>query len=205
MRFPLSLDVLLRLPRHPDWRYELIAGEAFLSPRPRPLGFLRPTEAAVPVALAHDAEVRAVETARDRAGLVALLLDVWADEDPYRSFEPDVREAELRRELERSVEGPDRLEGAVAVDTNGLCGCLLVTDSSPPTLVWLSVRLDVRGRGLATAMLKVVVDGLATGGEPELASYASAANVPSLRWHLACGFALTPDPLREILRRDGSA
>jgi hypothetical protein len=49
----------------------------------------------------------------------------------------------------------------------------------------------------------VVLDGLAARGEGELASHASAANVPSVRWHLACGFALAPDPLREVLRCDG--
>jgi hypothetical protein len=51
------------------------------------------------------------------------------------------------------------------------------------------------------ALLGVVVDGLAARGEPELASYASAANVPSVRWHLACGFELLPDPLRQVMRR----
>ncbi|MCP9491005.1 MAG: GNAT family N-acetyltransferase [Solirubrobacteraceae bacterium MAG38_C4-C5] len=205
MRFPLSLDLLRRLPRHPDWKYELIDGEAVLSSRPRPLGFRRPTDMAVAAAPKHDAEVRAVEATRDRAGLVTLLLDVWSDEDPYRSFEEDVREAELRRELERTVERPEELEGAVALDTHGLCAGLLVMGSGPPALTWLSVRRDVRGRGLATALLSVVVDALAARGEPELGSYASAANVPSVRWHLACGFALTPDRLRELLRRDGSA
>jgi GNAT superfamily N-acetyltransferase len=204
VRFPLSLDLLLRLPRHPDWKYELIEGEAWLSPRPRPLRFRRPTDVKVPAAPAHDADIRAAEATRDRAGIVALLMDVWVDEDPYRSFEEDVGEAELRREVERTVERPDGLEGAVAIDTHGLCAGLLVTGSSPPALAWLTVRRDVRGRGLATALLSVVADALAARGERELTSYASAANVPSVRWHLARGFELTPDPMRELARRDGS-
>lgn len=203
MQFPLSLDLLMRLPRHPDWRYELIEGEALLTPRPQPLGFRRSTDAALPAAPACEADVRAVETSGDRVGIIALLTEVWSDEDPYRSFEEDARDEELRRVVERSVERPDELDGAVAVDGRGLCACALVTPAAPPTLSWLTVRRDLRGRGLATALLGVVVDALAARGEPVLASFASAANVPSLRWHLACGFELAPDPLREALRRDG--
>jgi GNAT superfamily N-acetyltransferase len=149
------------------------------------------------------ADARAVDGARDRADLVELLMDVWSDEDPYRSFAEDVRREELRREVERSLERPEELEGAVVAGSDGLSACALVTPSSPPALTWLSVRANVRGRGLAAALLCVVLDGLAARGEGELASHASAANVPSVRWHLACGFALAPDPLREALRRDG--
>lgn len=199
----MSLDDFLRLPRHPDWRYELIEGEALLSPRPRPLRFRRPTDVAVPGVPVQDAEVRAVDEGRDRDDLVELLMDVWSDEDQYRSFEEDVRREELRREVERSLERSEELEGAVVADLEGLSACALMTPSSPPALTWLSVRANVRGRGLAAALLRVVLDGLAARGEEELASHASAANLPSVRWHLACGFALAPDPLREVLRCDG--
>jgi hypothetical protein len=48
MRFPLSPDLLQRLPRHPDWKYEMIEGEAWLSSRPCPLHLCRPTSLAVP-------------------------------------------------------------------------------------------------------------------------------------------------------------
>jgi hypothetical protein len=41
MTFPLSAELLSRLPRRPDWRYERIDGEAVLSPRPRPLHLRR--------------------------------------------------------------------------------------------------------------------------------------------------------------------
>jgi GNAT superfamily N-acetyltransferase len=201
----MSLDDFLRLPRHPDWRYELIEGEALLSPRPRPLRFRRPTDVAVPGVPVQDAEVRAVDGGRDRDDLVELLMDLWSDEDPYRSFEEDVRREELRREVERSLERPDELEGAVVTKLRGLSGAVLVMRSSPPALSWLSVRRGMRGRGLATALLSVVVDGLAARGEGELASYASVANVPSVRWHLACGFELISDPLRELARREDRA
>jgi hypothetical protein len=95
---------------------------------------------AVAGARMRDADARAVDGARDRAGIFDLLVDVWREEDPYRSFDESLREEELGREVERSLERPQ---------------------------------------------------------------HASAANAPSVRWHLACGFALAPDPLREALRRDG--
>lgn len=201
MQFPLSLELLHRLPRHPDWRYELVDGEAWLSPRPRPLGFVRSTAVPVPTAPTPGVEVRTVRTARDRAGVAALLVDLWSEEDPYRSFADDVRNAELQREVERAVIAPDALEGAVCLDARGLCACVLVTGSSPPALSWLSVHRDVRGRGLASAMLDIVLGAMARRGVRAVASYASAANVPSLRWHLARGFELTPDPLWELRSR----
>lgn len=200
MRFPLSLDLLTRLPRHPDWKYELIDGEALLSPRPRPLVLRRPTAVAVPAVLVSGADVRPIDTGRDRAGIVSLLLDVWTEEDPYRSLEERDRDAALRFELERTVERPGELDGAVAVDPHGLCAAVLVSSSSCPTLSWLSVRRDVRDRGLATALLGVVVEALAERGVSELESHASAANLPSVRWHLGRGFELAPDPLRAALR-----
>ncbi len=78
---------------------------------------------------------------------------------------------------------------------------MLVTGSSPPALSWLSVQRDVRDRGLASTMLGVVLGAMARRGVREVASHASAANVPSLRWHLARGFELTPDPLWELRLR----
>jgi L-amino acid N-acyltransferase YncA len=69
-------------------------------------------------------------------------------------------------------------------------------------LAWLTVRHDARERGLATALLRVIVETLSASGVEELASGTSAANVPSLRWHLTHGFQLAPDPLREAQRRD---
>jgi len=50
-------------------------------------------------------------------------------------------------------------------------------------------------------LLGVIVEALAARGERQLASAASAANLPSLRWHLARDFKLTPDPIYELQRR----
>ncbi|MDQ3632580.1 MAG: GNAT family N-acetyltransferase [Actinomycetota bacterium] len=203
MRFPFSVELLLRLPRHPDWKYELVDGEAWLSPRPRPLGFVRRTNVPVSGASTHAAGSCALEICRDRAAVVALIVDVWAHEDPYRSFDVDGRSADLRRDIDRSLLRPGSVDGAIATDADGPCACVLVTGSSPPALTWLTVRRDVRGRGVATALLRVVVGALAARGESVVTSHASAANLPSLRWHLARGFELTPDPVYTALRAQG--
>ena len=60
VRFPLSAELLHRLPRHPDWRYELLDGQAFLSPRPRPLLLRRGADIPVPD-VPIDIEVRVLD------------------------------------------------------------------------------------------------------------------------------------------------
>ena len=84
-----------------------------------------------------------------------------------------------------------------------ICAVVLVgtDDAGAPMLMWLTVRRDARERGLATALLRVVVETLSARGVDELASGASAANIASLRWHLTRGFQLAPDPIREAMRR----
>ncbi len=87
MRFPISPDLLQRLPRHPDWKYERINGEAWLSSRPRPLRLCRPTSLEVPAVTLNGAEIRTIDARRDRAEMTKLIMDVWVQEDPYRSLE----------------------------------------------------------------------------------------------------------------------
>ena len=198
MRFPLSPELLQRLPRHPDWKYEMIKGEAWLSSRPRPLRLCRPTSLAVPAVTLNGAEIRTIDARRDRSEIAELLMDVWVEEDPYRSLEDP--ETLLRAEIERSLEDPGL--GVIAIDEQGVCAVVLVPSTTAPALMWLTVRREARDRGLATALLRVVVETLSARGVEELASGTSAANVPSLRWHLTRGFQLAPDPLRDALRRD---
>jgi GNAT superfamily N-acetyltransferase len=197
MRLPLSPDLLQRLPRHPDWKYEMVKGEAWLSSRPRPLMLRRSTNLAVPAVTLSGVEIRTIDARRDRSEIAKLLMDVWVDEDPYRSLEDP--EATLQAQIQRSLEGPGL--GVIAIDEQGVCAVVLVPSTTAPALMWLTVRRDARERGLATALLRVVVQTLSAHGMDELASGTSAANVPSLRWHLTRGFQLAPDPVREALRR----
>ncbi len=138
MELPLSADQLRRLPRHPDWKYELIAGVALLSPRPRPLSFLRQTDRSVPSD--GGARARPVDDA-ERAGLAALLQAVWADEDPYRSLDP----ARDRGAADPGVRSRSRSTAVVSRGNSIEIGATLILDkaldergdltgdSSPPT------------------------------------------------------------------------
>jgi GNAT superfamily N-acetyltransferase len=204
LRFSMSFDAWRRLPRHPDWKYEMVKGEAWLSSRPRPLRLRRSTNLEVPAVTLSGVEVRTLDARRDRAEIAKLLMDVWIEEDPYRSLEDP--ESLLQAEIERSLNEPS-LAGIVAVDKGTICAVVLVgTDptggpAGVPMLMWLTVRREARERGLATALLRVVVETLSARGVEELASGASAANIASLRWHLTRGFQLAPDPIREAMRR----
>lgn len=191
MEFPLSFDLLRRLPRHPDWKYELIDGVALLSPRPKPLGFVRPT--ALPVASPGTGpSVRAI-TPAVRPAVAALLRSVWIGEDPYRSIAPPFGADELERHIEKSAASSGFV---VADDAGEVQACAVVQPTAPPTLAWVTVAPDARELGLGTNLLAAVCADLRARGEPLVASYASAANVASLRWHLSRGFELTPERLR---------
>jgi GNAT superfamily N-acetyltransferase len=204
LKFSVSSDsdALWRLPQHPDWKYEMVKGEAWLSSRPCPLRLRRSTSLMVPAVTLNGVEVRTIDARRDRSEIAKLLMDVWIEEDPYRSLEDP--ETLLAAQIERSLEEPGL--GVVAVDEQGVCAVVLVgtdaagADAGAPMLMWLTVRREARDRGLATALLRVVVETLSARGVEELASCTSAANVPSLRWHLTRGFQLAPDPIREAMR-----
>jgi GNAT superfamily N-acetyltransferase len=197
LRFSVSFDAWRRLPRHPDWKYEMVDGEAWLSSRPRSLLLRRSTSLEIPAVKLSGVEVRTMDARRDRSEIAKLLMDVWVDEDPYCSLEDP--ETLLQEQIQRSLEDPDL--GVIAIDEQGVCAVVLVPSMTAPELVWLTVRRDARERGLATALLAVAVQTLSARGVDELASGASAANIASLRWHLTRGFQLAPDPLREAMRR----
>jgi GNAT superfamily N-acetyltransferase len=198
LKFPMGPDAMHRLPRHPDWKYEMVRGEAWLSHRARPLSFLRSTSVAVEAAKHSDTQIRMIDPRGDRAQMIDLITTVWAQEDPYRSLEdPNTL---LRAEIERSLNTPSL--GVVVADAQTIYAAALVpcASANAPTLTWLTVRREARDQGLATSLLRVIVETLLTRGVQQLASGASAANVPSLRWHLSRGFQLAPDPLRDALR-----
>jgi len=204
MRFPLSAELLRRLPRHPDWRYERIDGEVWLSPRARPLHLRRLTALPVPQTRVN-AEVRELDVPSDRAAVAALLLDTWSDENPYRSLESPAEV--LGPEVDRDLDTAELGVVAVAVDSGAICAVALVHGqrSGTPMLTWLTVTRDARERGLATGLLRLITTTLRARGISELASTTSAANTPSLRWHLSRGFHLVEDPMREAVRATSAA
>jgi len=116
--FSVSSDVWWRLPRHPDWKYEMVKGEAWLSSRPRPLRLRRSTSLEVPAVTLSGVEVRTIDARRDRSVIAKLLMDVWIEEDPYRSLEdPEtLLQAEIERSLNEPSLGGEHREPALALD-----------------------------------------------------------------------------------------
>jgi GNAT superfamily N-acetyltransferase len=201
MRLAIPAEQFWRLPRHPDWKYEYVEGSAWLSPRARPLPLVRQMDIAVPATDIEGFDLRKLAPEGDRRAVASLLASVWAAEDPFCSFNDGQRERTLAAEIDRSLARCQL--GAVALaDSGEVCGAVLAESRNDdlPTLTWLTVRRGARDRGLATALLGVVVDALVAAGATRLASAASVANVASLRWHLSRGFELAPDPIREALR-----
>src|ERR1700678_1710279 len=139
-----SSDAMWRLPRHPDWKYEMVKGEAWLSSRPRPLHLCRPTSLAVGAVTLSGVELRTISASRDRSEIAKLLMDVWVDEDPYRSLEDP--KTLLQEQIQRSLEDPGL--GVVAIDEQGVCAVVLVPSMTAPELMWLTVRREARERGL---------------------------------------------------------
>lgn len=206
----MDFDVFERLPRHPDWRYEYWDGALHLSHRPRSLSLQRPTDPTPGPAGAGKTPVADLvplsDVGRERAA--AFLTAVWEDEDPYRSYADDRRSEILTAQVARTLDGEVHDASVVAVRGGVVVGTALVVQETwpererrSPVLTWLSVDWEVRSRGVATAMLTAVCERLAAAAEPVLFSACSVANVPSLRWHLANGFTVLPDPLRELQRR----
>lgn len=202
MQFPLELDAFIRMPRHPDFKWELFGGVCHVEPRPRTVALRRATDLPVP-AVAVEAEVRALDISRDRASVGVLLHEVWADSDLYKVL--DAPDDVLGPEIARSLDGSGAELGAVAVDGGAVCAVALVAHGRDEawTLEWLTVAARHRERGLATAMLAFLVGELRERGVGELRSGFSPSNRPSLLWHLSPhrgGFTLAPDPIREALR-----
>ena len=192
MQFSVDPETFHRLPRHPDWRYELWDGAvAHLSHRPQHLRLTR--SVAAPLVRGHGThpEVREPQTDAERDQVVSFLVSVWSREDPYRSFEdPDARaQADITRDVSASAlvvlaSAATAIEGAVVVTRDDR--------TSEPMLSSLAVSSRARRTGIATALLDSVLDHLTVVGIPTLRSAVSGANIASLQWHLSRGFTLDP-------------
>lgn len=179
MRLGFHGPAAQRLPRHPDWNYEIRGGELHVSYRPRPLQVERDLS---PV---HGGAAHPVtECARDDPDLWAFLWEVWSGEPPFLHFEdPDaVFESERGWALRHDTGWP----AWRVADGDEWIGAAL-TYAHPadgrPTLCWLTVHRAYRGRGAASALLAHLVDRAAGAGLATVRSEVSAGNRASLLWH----------------------
>jgi hypothetical protein len=220
IRLALPREQLRQLPRNAAYKYEVVNGQVFLTPRPRhyhALLDLRPVEADESVA---------VRPARpdDWEELVAVFAAAFRDVQPFGCLDEDTRKQAARSCLQRTATGGDgpRIESAsfvaVVPETGRPAGAILVTllpkgdpcawDSyswpAPPPedaiarrlgrphLTWIfAARV---GEGTGTALLAAAVRGLLGLGYTELASTFLLGNESSMLWHWRNGFRLLPYP-----------
>ena len=222
LRLPLALDEFHSLPRNAAYRYELVEGEAWISPRPKyyhaRLGLAGFTPAhAAPVA------VRPLR-ADDWPRLVELFMAAFAAQQPFAGAGGRLREA-AEASLAQTRDGGDGpLIGPaclVAEDAGGhAVGAALVTlvpNTDPegwdsflwrepadqghvarregwPHLTWVFVARFEAGRGVGTALLAAVTRELAALGFDDLFSTFLSGNESSMLWHWRNGFRLLAHP-----------
>ncbi len=190
MQFDIDVATFHRLPRHPDWVYELWDGRrAHLRHRPQPLRLWRSTswEKPTPRPSGYSTEIAGDKTtARE---VVEFLSRIWRDLDPYCSFDDvdDRLEADLRTDLASS------LFAVVTTGDQGVAGAVIVSPdhrTGGPFLSWLAVESAAREQGVATSLLEAACAKARGQDATTLTSAVSAANPVSLRWHLGRGFQL---------------
>jgi hypothetical protein len=220
IQLPLTREQLHQLPRNAAYKYELLNGQVFLSPRPKhyhALLELRPIDADPGVRVRH------VE-AGDWEELVPAFAVAFRTVQPFGSLDEEVRREAARKCLQRTASGGDGpwIEAAsfVAVepDGGGPAGAVLITllpagdpsdwdsyywpEPPPPDciarrlgrphLTWIFV--PHAGRGTGTALLAAAVRELLALGYTELASTFLLGNDSSMLWHWRNGFRLLPHP-----------
>lgn len=133
MRLPLTPEDFHRLPRHPAYKYELIAGETWLSPRPRWCHALLdlPTFAAPPqLETREEIDFRGLREA-DWAMLPNLFAAAFHRAQPYASLSDAARAEASRSALDQTRTGADGplLESAcfIAERAGRPCGAILPT------------------------------------------------------------------------------
>jgi hypothetical protein len=229
LRLPLTREQLHQLPRNAAYRYELLNGQVFLSPRPRhyhALLDLRPVDADETIPM------RPV-LLDDWEALVPVFAAAFRNVQPFGSLDDETRRDAARKCLHRTATGGDGpwIEPAsfvaVAPETGHLAGAILVTllpagdpcdwdsyywSASPPAdciaarlgrphLTWIFTLQP--GHGTGTALLAAAVRGLLGLGYTELASTFLLGNESSMLWHWRNGFRLLayPGSWREMHKR----
>jgi GNAT superfamily N-acetyltransferase len=217
---PLSMEEFRQLPRNAAYKYEYLAGQAHLSPRPRhyhALLDLRLVEGSASVAVAPLKPDKL-------AGLAQLFANAFRNIEPYGSLNDAVRLEAACHALERTRtggDGPliDRASFVVRKEDD-LLGAILITllpSADPcdldsytwkvppppdcvdrglgrPHLTWIFVSPLERGHGVGTALLAASVRELLALGYRQLLSTFMLGNESSMLWHWRNGFRLLPHP-----------
>jgi GNAT superfamily N-acetyltransferase len=222
LELPLTAEQFRRLPRNGAFRYDYLAGKAYVTPRPKhyhALLDLRPTPAGGPPgvrlrALADD----------DWDGLVPVFAEAFAYTQPFAGLDEETLRQAAGQCLARTRGGGDGpwIDRAsfVADEEGRTLGAVLITllpaedpcswdsyrwrEPPPPDcverrlgrphLTWVFVPPGSAGQGVGTALLGAAVRALLGLGYTELLSTFMIGNDSSTLWHWRNGFRLLAHP-----------
>jgi GNAT superfamily N-acetyltransferase len=222
LQLALTPELFRQLPRNGAFRYEYLAGQAYVTPRPKHyhalLDLAPPTAPDVP-----GIDLRPVG-APDWDGLAPLFAAAFRRAQPFAGLDDLTREEAARQCLHRTRTGGDGpwIEPAsfVAAEEGRLVGAVLVTllpDGDPcswdsyqwpappppdavarrlgrPHLTWVFVEPACARHGLGTALLAAAVRALLALGYGQLLSTFMIGNDASVLWHWRNGFRLLAHP-----------
>ena len=215
MRLDVPIELYHRLPRHPAYKYELIDGTTWLTPRPTSRDVRRSTAPPSPDDRTDDdardepdAEPRGVCVREYRDGdaerLPAPFAAAFARTVPFCTLDENALRAAAADAVDETLagrHGPLLAEvSSVAVDAEGR-GPFPKELRGRPYLTWIFVAPIVARHGLARAMLHRALDRLHRAGEPSLYSTFLVGNETSALWHWDNGFELLPSPYALARRR----
>jgi GNAT superfamily N-acetyltransferase len=223
LRLSLPVEQFHRLPRHPAYKYELIEGETWISPRPRYYHAQLDLREFAPI----DAAAVALRPLRpdDWDVLVPVFASAFFRHEPFASTDDEGRQEAAVYSLNQTRSGEDgpliekasfvaedeqgHPVGAVLVtlvpkeDPEGLAG--LMWERPPPEgcverregwahLTWIFVAHYSAGHGVGTALLAAAARELLALGYDALLTTFLAGNVSSMLWHWRQGFRLLGYP-----------
>ena len=227
MRLELPIADYHRLPRHPAYKYELIDGTTWLTPRPASRDVRRSTAPTLPgpddpsddASGARPWEVRVREYRdRDAGGLAVPFAAAFERTVPFSTLGEGALRAAAADAVDETLGGR---HGPLLADVSSVAadeqcrafGACLVTRASEtggncpremrgrPYLAWIFVVPLLGRHGLARAMLHRALGELHRAGEPALHSSFLVGNEASALWHWDNGFELLPSPYALARRR----
>jgi GNAT superfamily N-acetyltransferase len=227
---PLTLEQFHQLPRNPAFKYEYLAGQAYLTPRPRHYHGLLELK---PSAADASVRVRPFE-GRDWPEVEATFAAAFHETQPFGSLDSETRTRAARKCLDRTRSGGDGpwVEQASFValadhadDITGAIFITLLPEGDPceyesyywrsppppdllarrggqPHLTWIFVAPLHARAGTGTALLTAAANELIALGYRSLLSTFLLGNDSSMLWHWHCGFRLLEHPVsRRAMRR----